>query len=180
MALIITPGAADAESYADEDYARAYFTTTPRNARWIALGAPSQAIWLRQAMLCIDSQEYIGHRSNPTEGVTQALEFPRKASHLLNRSDYTGGTTWEDRRGRKWTDTEVPADIKKAQCEMALALAENDQYFSNRHKSRTISAGDAQIEIAVGKDLGTLCPLAYHLLKPFLARTKGSGRVERN
>lgn len=180
MALIVTPGSADAESYADEDYARAHFVKTPRNAKWLALGAMAQTAWLREAILCIDAQDYLGSRSNPIEGEEQALEFPRKATHLSGSNNFTGGSSWEDRRGREYEDDEIPEDVKKAHCEMALALAENDQYLNNRHKARRINAGNAEIDIAVGKDLGTLCPLAYFLLKPFLARTKGSGRVERN
>lgn len=180
MALTITPGAANAVSYADETYARTYFATTPRNSRWQALDADMQTAWLLEAMRSLEAQEYLGKRSNPIADTRQALEWPRKASHLLNRNSSTGGGSWEDRRGRTWEDDEIPDDIKKAQCEMALALAENDQYFNDRHKSRTISAGDVQIVFNTGKDLGTLCPLAYFLLQPFLTQMKGNGRVVRN
>lgn len=180
MALIVTAGAANAESYADETFARTHFAKTPRNDRWLALGADAQTYWLRQAMLCIDAQSFLGSRSNPTDGVKQALEFPRKATHLRGSSRVTGSATWQDKKGREWTDTDIPNDLKIAQCEQALAMAENDQYLNNRYKSRRITAGQAELEINTGQDLGTLCPIARLYLKPFLTHSKASSRVERN
>lgn len=180
MALNVTAGSATAESYADETYARTHFGKTPRNARWQALGADGQTYWLRQAMLCIDAQSFLGSRSNPTDGVKQALEFPRKATHLRGSNRVTGSATWQDRKGRDWTDTDIPEDVKIAQCEQALAMAENDQFLNDKFKTRRITAGQAELEINTGRDLGTLCTIARLYLKPFLTHSKASGRVERN
>lgn len=180
MALIVTAGSATAESYADEAYARTHFAKTPRNAQWQALGADLQTYWLRQAMLCIDAQSYIGSRSNPLDGVKQALEFPRKATFQRGSNNFTGSGTWQDKKGREWTDTDIPDDLKIAQCEQALAMAENDQFLNDKYKTRRITAGQAELEINTGRDLGTLCTIARLHLKPFLTHSKGSSRVERN
>lgn len=178
MALTATVGSASADSYADEDYARAYFVKTPFNATWQALGSDLQEYWLRSAMLPIEEQDYMGRRTNNSD-VLQALQFPRIASY--NRAGLSNAAdTWEDKQGRVWATDAIPTPVKDAQCEQALAMSQNGEYLSDRYKSKEISDGETTLTLNTGRDLGALCPKAKLLLRPFLAIESGNGRVERN
>lgn len=178
MALTVTVGSASADSYASESEARTYFAKTPFNAKWQALGPDLQEFWLRSAMLPIEAQQYMGRRAN-NSNVLQSLQFPRIAS--FNRAGLSNAAdTWQDKQGRVWATNVIPAPVKDAQCEQALAMAENGEYLSNRYKNKEISDGETTLTLNTGRDLGTLCPKARLLLQPFLAVESSNGRVERN
>lgn len=174
MALIITPGEANAQSYADVTFADTYFATTARAANWTAVGnSDVKEAWMLEAMMVIEEFQYLGGRSNPLDDTLQACEFPRKVSFILGRMLPGNGRSWTDLRGRAWTDEEVPTPIKEGQCETALALAENPEFLTEDFQVSKITSGTMTLDLRTAPK-----PLTYALLKlrPFFARHPGSGQ----
>lgn len=173
MALTTTIGSASADSYGTTEGAIAYFASTGRAARWaVVVDAGRDEHVLRFAMSYLEAMDYLGERAN-TDGVKQALEFPRVVTVYRGREATTlGGTTWTDKRGREWTSSVIPTPITQAQYEQALAMAENEQWFNDRYSSQEITAGGATVKVRVGSDLA-LCLAAKLLVRPFLASSYG-------
>lgn len=175
MALTTTVAGTSSDSYADTDYATAYFAKTAREAEWakvanVSANAQSQALF--DAMLSIEAQDYIGSRATRT----QALQWPRvRGGSLWESSTQLASVQWYDLRRRYWTSDVIPAPVKNAQCEQALALAMNQHWLDDRYKAKTIAAGDTKIEVATLKDLGKLCRAAMLQLDGLLL-TGGSVR----
>jgi hypothetical protein len=175
MALTTTAASTSANSYADTTYARSYFELTGRKDAWDAVAdvsALAQEQALYDAMLGIEAQDYVGTRSTRT----QALQWPR----VRNGSTWEDTTElaalkWYDLRGRQWVSNVVPASVKDAQCEQALALATNPNWLNDRYKSQTIAAGDTVLDIATPATLGKLCQAAMLKLDGLLL-TGGSVR----
>ena len=104
MPLIVTPGAADADSYVSLGDAAA-FHTARGNATWTGTDALKEAA-LRRATAWLD-----GRYRNRWPGIrlyarAQALDWPR-----------TGA---QDREGNYITATTIPAEVVNATCEAAL------------------------------------------------------------
>ena len=160
MALTTPAASTSANSYADTTYATSYFDLTGRKAEWDAVAnvsALAQEQALYDAMLGIEAQDYIGTRSTRT----QALQWPR----VRNGSTWEDTTElaalkWYDLRGRQWISNVVPATVKDAQCEQALALATNPHWLNDRYKRKTVSVGDTVLDVALPADLGKLCQAA--------------------
>lgn len=89
---------------ADEYVAQFYTTTDPQYLAWNNLDRTSREIYLRKSTRELDSLSFAGRKVDPK----QQLAFPR----LFTAS----------RPGVKYS-TEVPLDIKRAQIENALSLA---------------------------------------------------------
>ncbi len=184
MALTTTIGGASSDSYGTEEEAIAYFLATGRAAQWQNVISDDRAEGvLRFAMLEIEAQSYIGRRAD-TDGVIQALEFPRivgssfssdpritDGNYHFEAYETSGLATWRDQRGRQWTSSAIPTPIKHAQFEQAYAMSQNDQWFDDRYKAQTVAVGDTRIDVNVGRDLG-LCIAARKLLSPFLAEAR--------
>ena len=136
MALENTPAAADAESYADLEFADDYFALTTRQAEWDAIGSEAaKENALREAMPFIESQAWIGTRAT----ASQALEWPRQGGRRLRWQLSIGGIT--DLRGRPWPSSEIPAPIMKAQCEMALAVFQDASWTTDTDDVQSIRTG---------------------------------------
>lgn len=181
MALDTTVGGANADSYASEVEALAYFTETNRQATWTALiNASSAEALLRDAMLFIEAQTFIGARANLND-VMQALEFPRRSTHAIGITrPTTDGELWTDRKGRQWENDVIPQPVKDTQCEQALAMAQSGVFtVATPYKRRIIRSSKGEIEYGASAEAGTLCRRAQLLLQPFLTMSGGVGRSMR-
>lgn len=174
MPLVITPGAEDANSYADTDTAADYFDTTPRAARWTALiaaaGDDGEAALL-QAMVFLEEMKFLGLRADED----QALEFPRYGGARRTLRQSISSDELRDRRGRTWAADAIPAPIHNAQCELALTLGENTSWSSATapYKKVLIKTGSTEIEMGPGADVSGAAllknnSLVASLLAPFL------------
>lgn len=110
MATIIdaTVGGANSNSYVTTDEATAYFAQRLRSSVWTAASTDDKEKALIMACQHIETARPMVERGSAgTYGPyvsTQALSFPRKA-------DWASGTGYA-----------IPAPVKRAQCEEALAL----------------------------------------------------------
>ena len=110
MALVTTPGAVNAESYASLAEAVAYVGTLTFAGKWPA-DAPAQEALLKQAALKMETLSWKGTRAASAEA--QALAFPRAG--LVDRDGYAIASDV------------VPRAVKTAQIELALWLAKKDR-----------------------------------------------------
>jgi hypothetical protein len=174
MALIITAGASNANSYADVTIADTYFDATGRLSEWQAIQEPEGLLY--RVMRIIEKQKYIGSRAT----TTQALEFPRLATYQPQPG--TGATPssgdWTDKRGRIWTDDAVPLPIAEAQCEMAI-IASVDDWWLNPESIENVEIRTGVVRIAptasTSRSAGqkALPQAVYDLLEPFLSGVSG-------
>ena len=152
MAINATPGAADANSYATLAEAADYIGTLTFAEDWPADPAAQEKV-LRQAAMIMETLDYKGQRAKSE--AAQALAFPR----------------WNifDRAGYYIDSATIPALVKRAQIQLALALAGED---------RTVDAGGlAPDTLQVGTiNLGQMRhrpvpSFVLDILAPFLAST---------
>lgn len=165
MPLIITVGAANANSYADKAFATACFDPTLRAARWQAVvNTARDEAALFEAMKFIEAVQLAGLRVNET----QALEFPRYGGPVDPLRTRVPSDKLRDLNGRLWGTDVIPEPVKQAQCEQALALVENDLWLDRKHKSMAINSGGLEAQFKVDGELGPLCDEALRLLEPFM------------
>jgi hypothetical protein len=155
MTLITTPGAADANSYASLVEANDYIGTLTFAGDWPA-DALGQEKVLRQAAMIMETLDYKGQRVHSE--ALQALAFPRYC--LYDRAKYAIDSNT------------VPTLVKRAQIQLALALASED---------RTVDAGGLVPEtLKVGSvDLGrmhqrVIPSFVIDILAPFLLSDNNS------
>jgi hypothetical protein len=136
MALTTTVAGASSNSYATLEEAAAYFGTTTRADAWNSLTVDPEAA-LRDAMPFLESLAWIGYRSTQT----QALEWPRLGGRNATWpiASSNSGLGVVDLRGRSWPVTAIPAPVKNAQCEMALALALDSSWTQDAEEIERIS-----------------------------------------
>ena len=104
MALVVTPGASDADSYTTVAFADAYHVARG-NAGWAGADAVKEAA-LRRATAWIDGvyrSRFPGYRN---EGRDQALEWPRASA--------------SDAQGWGIANDAIPAEVQQAAAEAAL------------------------------------------------------------
>lgn len=102
---------ADTTTYISGNYA----TTEAEYIAWTALSETNKDIFLKRACRKIDRQKFQGVKAVST----QTLEFPRAI-----RSKYYFADNTSFIYNRDWvTQTEVPASVKYAQVEEAIAMA---------------------------------------------------------
>jgi hypothetical protein len=131
MALVTDIGSATANSYADTTFATAFFTSIGLLSDWTTYNGGDDEEMLLRAMAVIESKDYMGSRAN-NDGIKQALEFPRCVTHYLGVDPTRlSGTTWTDKRGKEWTDSEIPTPIKQAQCWQAMVIAVDEYRLVN-------------------------------------------------
>ena len=110
MALVTTPGAVNADTYASLAEAVAYVGTLTFTGKWPATEAAQEAL-LKQAALKMETLSWKGTRAASAE--TQALAFPRAG--LVDRDGYAIDSTI------------IPRAVKTAQIALALWLAKKDR-----------------------------------------------------
>lgn len=109
MALVVTPGAVNANSYCSVDEADAYHATRGHNDEWVASSPEDKEKFLRWATRLMDQEDWRGVRNS----LNQVLRWPR------------GGVTDQD--GYIILNTIVPDWLKNAQAELAFHLLRDDR-----------------------------------------------------
>lgn len=148
MAIIATPGAANANSYVTIDEADAYFAFRFGAGAWQALSSANKEVALRHATQSIDQQRLRGYQVQDT----QALAFPR----------YIPGS-W-DASGLVSPSTDIPRAVKDACCEEALWLAQHSSTGGVSPRQQVQSEGVTSY--TVGGLSETLTPTGVQLLGP--------------
>lgn len=122
MALTVTPGAADADSYATLTEAATYVTDfrAQASAAWAALDDTGKEVALRQAALHMERIDWSGARAS----LTQALAWPQYGHD-------------------RWGSGEIPRAVKFAQVELAIWLVDNDP--------TTAETGDQYSSVQIGE-----------------------------
>jgi len=156
ITLTETVGSANANTYATSAECDTYATAHIDGSFWTALTTEPKAQHLIRAGREIDAQLLKGVKV----ATTQAMAFPRSNQ---------GGI--DDRAA----STAIPAKVKSAQMEQAIALA---QFGTNRRdelrasKVKSVSMGRHVSETFNSGGLVSLSSMAKSLLSPFL-RTSG-------
>lgn len=148
MSLDATAGGAAANSYVTTAEADAYFATRMGADAWAEADDPEAA--LITATERLEQESYRGQRATDT----QALKFPRSKVVI---------------DGVELDDTTVPLAVKKACCEAAIALLEDEDVFSGSDLKgfNSIQTQDVKFELRHGVE-GALPDRVKTLLKDFL------------
>lgn len=173
MAVTITTtyGSASANSYADLEYANAYFAKRPYSEAWTNAQAEGdlQSQALLAAMRFIESQHYLG--SQVTD--EQALQWPRRnVKRTRLRIGLTGEGIW-DLQEKFWPYETCPAPIKDAQCEVALAIIENPTMLSGQAEAVT-NYRMGPLNVQMKEQRSGMPAIARRILAPFLTASGGA------
>jgi hypothetical protein len=159
MALVLTvesgAGLANANSYATVAEADSFFESRPRSDAWVALDDDAKAVLLVHATRIIDAS--MAWDGDPLTD-TQALAFPR----LDGDGQSTG----------------IPAALKSALCEMALAQNTADTSAQPATTGfQSIEVGPIKIVADEQRTQPTIPRFIADLLAPFGSTRAGSGSV---
>ena len=116
MALDATPGGPGANAYCDQAFATGYFAEllSAVSAPWTAASPSDKDGALITATRRLEQEEYRGWRATNA----QALKWPRNA---VQNPD----------SGQVYDPTVVPDGVKRATCELALALINDNTLLVN-------------------------------------------------
>lgn len=109
MALIVIPGAVDANSYISEADADLYFADRLHAVAWTAANLATKEAVLKWATRILDWQEWLGSRAS----LAQYLRWPR--SGVLNID-----------HDAELDLAAIPRFLEEATCELAILLIESD------------------------------------------------------
>ena len=157
MALVTTPGAVDADSYASLAEAVAYVGTLTFTGKWPS-DAPAQEALLKQAALKMETLSFKGTRAASAE--SQALAFPRIGLY--------------DRDGYAIASDVVPRAVKTAQIALAVWLAKKDR--TGDPSPASLKVGSLEISGTVNK---AFPDHVMSMLAPFLASYGCCVKLER-
>lgn len=119
MAIIATPGAANANSYGTMAEMDAYVANSPDLETWDNSTDQEEAlIW---ATMRIDEYDFIGEIAT----TTQALKWPRIDDDVFDIG---------------WTSTEIPLRLKYAQFELALERIKDNASGSSSSSDQPVSS----------------------------------------
>jgi len=157
MALVTTPGAADATSYATLAEALAHVATLTYTGKWPTVEAAQEAL-LKQAALRMNTLGLKGTRVASEE--LQSLAFPRYGL--------------EDSSGFVVPSDIIPRSVKTAQIELAIWLGQKNRNADQAPAS--LKLGTLAIE---GQTQKAFPPHVLALLRPFLSSYGSCVRLER-
>jgi len=120
--LDTTIGGANANSYIDLTAAETYFDSRLNSDAWTGASADDKSRALLMAATQLQTRNWMGDRMT----VTQRLAWPRWGVYKVDSigvSSYGyGALGWL--YGDQYLPTEIPQQVKDAQCELAIALLE--------------------------------------------------------
>lgn len=162
MAIIATPGGADANSYVTQAEADAYFAARFGSAVWTALDATGKETALRHATRNIDANRFRGWKVT----TNQALEFPRYRPN------------WRDELGLVYPANEIPKVVKDACCEEAIWVAQHAKSGGSSPRQQLQSEGVSSFTVGdlsetyagAGAGVQLLGPRAQALLRHWIDR----------
>jgi hypothetical protein len=135
---------------------------------WNGLNNEDKEVYLRQAAVLIDRQPLVGFKSTSS----QTLAFPRSLYSDYGNSFYGDLLVWTTPGW--YTQTSVPDDVKYAQVEIALSLAQgiSERQLMVREGVKSYSIGHLS-ETLQGKSRLSRIPSeeALNLLRKYLAGT---------
>lgn len=146
MALVTTPGAADADSYATLTEANTYATTkrVPTVTWWTTATDPQKEAAMRSAAILLDR---IFKWTGAAVDSTQGRAWPR--SGMLTRNGFEIPTTGA---------SSIPVDLKDAQAEFALQLGAGDRMSDNDAAKQGITSVKAGSVAVTFKDVNVSDP----------------------
>ncbi len=151
----------DADTYLSANYA----TTDALLVAWTALTDANCEAYLRKARQIIDRQPLVGFKKL----TTQTLEFPRiiyteVGPQEVLSTNLTYGANW-------YVQTDVPSEVKYAQCEIAIQLASgtSKRIELQRQGVKSFSLGKLS-ESYTGTQNKIVSEEARELLLPYIAR----------
>lgn len=133
MALIATPGAANADSYGTLTELNACIASNPFASGWNVIPDAEKENFARMATRLLDSMPG-AWTGSPTTPAVQALGWPRIG--MRNRNEYP------------IADTAIPGNLKCAQAEYARLLAENESLLSGSGASSLANSGISSVSAA--------------------------------
>ena len=149
-------------TYVSAEDANAYFDTRLNSETWIAASEDDKAKALIMAARTMNEFRYVGRRVTSI----QKLAFPRVDTNVvLSEGDliiYAGLLT------------EIPDEVKYAQCEQAIYLLDGEDQNRQLMQSGVTSYGAGGASFSLLNDgYAELAPKARHYLKPYLTRLGG-------
>lgn len=158
MVLVSTPGATNANTYADAAYASAYFASRIGSEVWDDADVDVQVAALAQSASLLDSMfEWIGSRAEDGQG----MRWPR---------------SWaEDLDGYEYSDDVIPENVKKAQCELAIFLISNGGYTAESRDVDKITLGSIRLDFDSSASALPIPSIVIELLRG-LGVYRGSGK----
>lgn len=152
LTITATPGDAAANSYATELEAAAYFAGRPGSEAWTSASTETRKAALIGAALRLEQEFYRGTRAS----AAQALAWPRAGASV---------------DGVEVASTAIPAVVKRAQCEEALALLENPARCSDTGLEgyASVDVGPLSLALRDGQPAGRLTAATLRYLAPVLA-----------
>lgn len=160
MALIVTPGASNADSYASLEAAAAYHLTRG-NVEWAAVASDSlREIALRRATDYM-GQEYGGRWIGRRASSTQALDWPRL--DVIQKDT-----------GASYPYDTIPAAIERACAELALRSLSTPLLDDQEQGIAAVSAGSVSVTFRQGSTDRRRFPAVDGMLAELLA---GRGQI---
>lgn len=179
-AIVTTIGAANANSYIDVASADAYFDDRLEASAWTGVGADYKTRALLQAAKRLNRENWQGDRAKndqslawPRAGVVKpdgsgagSIDFiPGAGALLYPRTGY--GIYWGG-YGDQYSSTEIPQEIKDAQCELALAYL-NGFTDGGEEAMDSFSADGVSVKLRSSKPDGGLPPRVLQLVGGLIA-----------
>lgn len=158
MTIVATPGAVNANSYADEAYAESFFMSRLGSDAWLKAASETREAALIQATVMLDSMfEWNGERTTEE----QSLRWPR---------------AWcEDRDGYVIDDDIVPDLVKQAQCELAKFLIANSGYSGESRDVDRLTIGTIRLDFDDSASALPIPTVVVELLRGY-GIYRGSGK----
>jgi hypothetical protein len=151
MALVTTAGAANANSFADVTFFRAYHATRYPLLKWILTAADP----VIEALLIMGGRG-LNHNFAWTGAAVdsvQAMTWPRVG--MLTRNGYTIATSGAD---------SIPVDLKNAQCELAGQMGAKDLVADNDAAIKGIASVKAGSVAVAFQNMDTSSPDAVDMM----------------
>lgn len=166
MSLISTPGAADANSYADVTFADDYFDTRLGSSAWkVGNSDENKEASLIQATRILDADyDWVGYRHDDV----QALGWPR--SFAPNPD-----TRWITLDGQYIDNTIIPIQVKQATCELAISIVTSIGYTGDVNDLRNIQVGPIKLGINTLTSTYAIPKTVMELLRRWGKYQGGSG-----
>lgn len=151
MALVTTPGSADANSFADVTFFRAYHVTRYPQLAWIAtaVDATVEALLIMGARALNANLPWTGSAVD----AVQAMTWPRAG--MLTRNGFAIPTTGAD---------SIPVDLKLAQCELSGQLGAKDLVSDNDALTKGIASVKAGSVAVAFQNMDTSSPDAVDMM----------------
>lgn len=115
--LNATIGSASANSYVNDTEVSAYFDDRLNAATWVSADGDDRTKALLTAVKRLERENWLGSRVDST----QALSWPRSDVEKID-SHSGSGIGYGYSLGELYLTTEIPQQVKDAQCELALSL----------------------------------------------------------